>query len=114
MDAMGIFWMVLYSTIAIITGIKLMKLRATSSSSSASKEARNQYGDNSSESESINGAAESQEGLCDCIALTKRACDKGRDSSNEKAGDRNPKDSFQHSDSITAEDRGSQSQKSRE
>ena len=108
MDALGIFWMVLYSAIVIAA---LVKLKSTSS---ASKQASKQDKNDDHESHSVKSITEGQERMCDHITLTERTCNECCDSSNEETSSSDYKNGFHHViSSIPCRKLSSQSQQTR-
>jgi hypothetical protein len=99
MDALGIFWLVLYSIIGIVV---LLKLRLTSPSS-------NHHKNNDNKSDCIKSIAQIKKGFCKYVPTRKRINDSSCDNCNKETGSHNNKDSFQHSrgslpnDSLTVD-----------
>lgn len=97
MDALGIFWIVIYSIIAIISFIKLR-----TSSSSSSDKTGNQDNSDSRKPYCIGGITERQQGISKCILFLKHTRNKCRNASNDKTGDCDYEDSLNHSKTSIA------------
>jgi len=102
MDALGIFWIVLYSIIAILAYIKLR----TTSSASPNK-TTNKDNSDSRKSYCINSITKSLQYISNYIPFFKHRRNKCRDATNNKTGNCDYEDSLNHSNnSIAGEEKG--------
>ena len=88
MDALGIFWLVLYSIIGIVTFIKL---RASSSTT------RNQHSGYDDKTKSVNSITEVQKGSSSRVILSKNTSNRSCNSTDKKASNNNDENTFHHS-----------------
>ena len=108
MDALGIFWIVLWSIIVIVSFIKLRI------ASSPSNKTANQDNNDSHKSYCIGGITESYQRISKLIPFLKHRRNKCRNSTNDKTGECDYEDSFNHGKaSIASSRKTSQSQQRR-
>lgn len=87
MDALGIFWLILFSVIAIIAFVKLR-------TSSTTKKTGNNNNRNSGNSERIYSIAEGNKGFSKDIAIREDTGNKSSNSSDNKARNSDDKNGF--------------------
>jgi hypothetical protein len=109
-DTLGIFWIVIFSILAIVSFIEMRR----SSSVSSPKKADNHNNSNNHKPYCIDGITERQQGLGERISISNYTCDKCCKTSNDETGDYDNKDSFPHNKtSITVNQNTSQSKDTR-
>ena len=96
MDIEGIFWIVLWFIIALVAFIKLK------TTSSSSKKTSNQNNNDSRKSYHIGSTTERKQGFSKCVSFLKYRHNKCCDASNDKAGNCDNEDSFNHSKASIA------------
>jgi len=92
MDALGIFWLVLYSVIGVWA---LLKLKSTSTTTNQEKK-------DSHEPHSVKGITEGNERPSKRITFAKHICNNSSDGSNKKASGYDYKDRCHHSKTSIA------------